>query len=93
MQAHGITKIVISNLLSTRKRTKNIFGICKEHQFYYIDNNNIYASLLYKDCLHLLYELLAKDVVTINTVIFFGQTHTSPKNTFGENDGSLSTCL
>ena len=79
MQTHGITKIFISNLLSTRKRTKNIFGICKEHQFYYIDNNNVYVSLLYKDCLHLLYELLAKDVVTINTNFFGANAHITQK--------------
>ena len=62
-KSNGITKLLTSNLLSTRKLTKNIiqkvnssiFEICKEHHFYYIDNSNIYGYLLYKDVLHLLY--------------------------------------
>ena len=50
-----------------------MFDICKEHQFYYIDNSNIYVNLLYTDGLHLLYagiELLAKNfVLTFNNVL------------------------
>ena len=51
----------------------SIFDISKEHQFYYIDNSNIYGKLLYKDGLHLLHvgnKLLAKKiVVSINKVL------------------------
>ena len=55
-KSHGITKFFISNLLCIRKLSKDIihkvnssmFDICK-HQFYYIDNSNIYVNLLHKD--------------------------------------------
>ena len=88
-KSHGITKFFISNFFSTRKLSRDViynvnfsvFKICKEHQFYYIDNSNIYGELLYKDGLHLLYvgkELLTKNfVVSINN--FFGKCTNHPK--------------
>ena len=74
MQNHGFTKFFISAFKGIiHKVNSSIFDICKEHQFNYIDNNNVYGNLLHKDGLHLLYagkELLRKNfVVGINNFL------------------------